>query len=341
MSDVSWPVVLDRLIAGSDLSRDEAYSVMNEIMGGKASESQIAGFLVALRVKGETSEEMTGLVDAMVDASVTVDVGEPVVDSVGTGGDGFGTFNISTTAAFIAAGVGVKVAKHGNRAASSKTGSADVLEALGFDLEMAPDDTVAMIRDVGFGFFFAPRYHPAMRHAGPVRSSLGIRTVFNFLGPLTNPAGAKLMSVGTADRRMASLMIEVLKNRGAERAFVFYGEDGLDELTTTGPSFIYRLRNGEVTTAEFTPEDFGVRRAALDDFRGGNAAENVEILLGILDGVSGPKRDIAVVNAAPAIVVAGLADGFVEAVDLAKESIDSGDARAVLDRSIAFTNDRG
>ena len=313
---------------------------MNEIMAGNASEAQIAGFLVALRVKGETSEEMTGLVDAMVDASVTVDVGEPVVDSVGTGGDGFGTFNISTTAAFIAAGVGVKVAKHGNRAASSKTGSADVLEALGFDLEMAPDDTVAMIREVGFGFFFAPRYHPAMRHAGPVRSSLGIRTVFNFLGPLTNPAGAKLMSVGTADRRMASLMIEVLKNRGAERAFVFYGEDGLDELTTTGPSFIYRLRNGEVTTAEFTPDDFRVRRATIDDLMGGTAEENLEILIGVLDGVRGPKRDIAVVNAAPAIVVAGLADGFVEAVDLAKESIDSGDARAVLDRSIAFTRDR-
>jgi len=340
MSDVSWPAILDRLIGGSDLTRDEAYAMMGEIMAGDASEAQIAGFLVALRVKGETSEEMTGLVDAMVDASVTVDVGEPVVDSVGTGGDQSGTFNISTTAAFIAAGVGVKVAKHGNRAASSKTGSADVLEVLGFDLEMTPGDTVAMIRKVGFGFFFAPRYHPAMRHAGPVRSSLGIRTVFNFLGPLTNPAGAKLMSVGTADRRMASLMIEVLKNRGAERAFVFYGEDGLDELTTTGPSFIYRLRNGEVTTAEFTPEDFGVRRATLDDLKGGTADENARILLAILDGAPGPKRDIAVVNAAPAIVVAGLADGFVEAVDLAKESIDSGGARAVFDRSISFIGER-
>ncbi len=340
MSDVSWPATLDRLISGADLSRDEAYAVMGEIMAGNASEPQIAGFLVALRIKGETSEEMTGLVDAMVAASVTVEVGEPVVDSVGTGGDRSGTFNISTTAAFVAAGVGVKVAKHGNRAASSMTGSADVLEALGFDLDMAPGDTVAMIREVGFGFFFAPRYHPAMRHAGPVRSSLGIRTVFNFLGPLTNPAGAKLMSVGTADRRMASLMIEVLKNRGAERAFVFYGEDGLDELTTTGPSFIYRLHRGEVTTAEFTPEDFGVRRATLDDLKGGTVDENAEILLGILDGAPGPKRDIAVVNAAPAIVVAGLADGFVEAVDLSTESIDSGGARAVLDRAIAFTRDR-
>jgi anthranilate phosphoribosyltransferase len=234
----------------------------------------------------------------------------------------------------------VKIAKHGNRAASSATGSADVLESLGFDLEMEPEDTAAMIRTVGFGFFFAPRYHPAMRHAGPVRSSLGVRTVFNFLGPLTNPAGARRLSVGTSDPRMASLMIQVLRNRDAERAFVFYGEDGLDELTTTGPSFIYRLRRGEVTTAEFTPEDFGVRRATIDELRGGSAEENREILLDILNGRPGPKRDIAVVNAAPAIVVAGLADGFVEAVALAGEAIDSGDALAVLDRALAFTRDR-
>ena len=340
MPDITWPAVLNRLIERSDLTRDEAYLVMSRIMAGEASDAQIGAFLVGLRAKGETADEMAGLVDAMVDASVTVDVGEPVVDSVGTGGDQSGTFNISTTAAFIAAGVGVKVAKHGNRAASSMTGSADVLEFLGFNLEMAPEDTVAMIRDIGFGFFFAPRYHPAMRHAGPVRSSLGIRTVFNFLGPLTNPAGASRLSVGTSDPRMANLMVDVLAKRGAERAFVFYGEDGLDEITTTGPSFIYRLRDGEVTTAEFTPEDFGVRRATLDDLKGGSAEENTEILLGILNGVPGPKRDIAVVNAAPAIVVAGLADGFVEAVALAGEAIDSGDALAVLDRALAFTRSR-
>ncbi len=340
MPDITWPAVLNRLIERSDLTRDEAYLVMSRIMAGEASDAQIGAFLVGLRAKGETADEMAGLVDAMVDASVTVDVGEPVVDSVGTGGDQSGTFNISTTAAFIAAGVGVKVAKHGNRAASSMTGSADVLESLGFNLEMAPEDTVAMIRDIGFGFFFAPRYHPAMRHAGPVRSSLGIRTVFNFLGPLTNPAGASRLSVGTSDPRMANLMVDVLAKRGAERAFVFYGEDGLDEITTTGPSFIYRLRDGEVTTAEFTPEDFGVRRATLDDLKGGSAEENTEILLGILNGVPGPKRDIAVVNAAPAIVVAGLADGFVEAVALAGEAIDSGDALAVLDRALAFTRSR-
>jgi len=340
MSGISWPATLNRLISGSDLTRDEAYEAMAEIMSGDASESQIAALLVALRAKGETAEEMTGLVNAMVDASVQVDVGEPVVDSVGTGGDQAGTFNISTTAAFIAAGVGVKIAKHGNRAASSKTGSADVLEALGFNLEMEPDATAAMVREVGFGFFFAPRYHPAMRHAGSVRSSLGIRTVFNFLGPLTNPAGASRLSVGTSDPQMAELMVDVLRNRGAERAFVFYGEDGLDELTTTGPSFIYRLRNGEVTTAEFTPEDFGVRRATLDDLKGGSVAENAEILRSILDGRPGPKRDIALVNAAPAVVVSGLADGFVEAMDLAREAIDSGDALAVLQRSIAFTKAR-
>ena len=340
MSGISWPTTLNRLISGSDLTRDEAYEAMAEIMSGDASESQIAALLVALRAKGETAEEMTGLVNAMVDASVQVDVGEPVVDSVGTGGDQSGTFNISTTAAFIAAGVGVKIAKHGNRAASSKTGSADVLEALGFNLEMEPEATVAMVREVGFGFFFAPRYHPAMRHAGPVRSSLGIRTVFNFLGPLTNPAGASRLSVGTSDPRMAELMVDVLRNRGAERAFVFYGEDGLDELTTTGPSFIYRLKNGEVTTAEFTPEDFGVRRATLDDLKGGSVAENAEILRSILEGRPGPKRDIALVNAAPAVVASGLADGFVEAMDLAREAIDSGDAQAVLQRAIAFTKAR-
>ena len=341
MSNISWPATLNQLIAGADLSREQAHAVMSEIMAGNATESQIAATLVALRAKGETADEMTGLVDAMVDASVRVDVGEPVVDSVGTGGDQAGTFNISTTAAFIAAGVGVKIAKHGNRAASSKTGSADVLEALGFNLEMEPEDTVAMVREVGFGFFFAPSYHPAMRHAGPVRSSLGIRTVFNFLGPLTNPAGARRLSVGTSDSRMAGLMVDVLRNRGAERAFVFYGEDGLDELTTRGPSFIYRLRNGEVTTAEFTPEDFGVRRASIEDLKGGSVDENAAILRAILDGRPGPKRDIAIVNAAPAIVVSGLADGFVEAVELAAEAIDSGDAQAVLDRAIAFTSARG
>jgi anthranilate phosphoribosyltransferase len=292
---------------------------------------------VALRAKGETAEEMTGFVDAMAEAAITVDIDEPVVDSVGTGGDRSNTFNISTTAALIAAGAGAKIAKHGNRAASSETGSADLLEALGIDLEMSPERTGEMITTVGFGFLFAPQYHPAMRYAGPVRRSLGLRTVFNFLGPLTNPAGATRLAVGTSDPQMAAVMIEVLKNRGAEAAFVFHGKDGLDELTTTGPSTIYRLKEGEISLAEFTPEDFGVPRASLDDLRGGDIATNVGITNAILDGETGPQRDIALVNAAAAIVVAGLADGFTEGIALAADAVDSGDARVLLDRAVEFS----
>lgn len=331
MSVFAWAPVLNALMAGDDLARDQARAAMQEVMGGTATPAQIAAFIVSLRTKGETAEEMTGLVDAMFEAAVTVDVGEPVVDVVGTGGDGAGTFNISTTAAFVVAGAGARVAKHGNRAASSRTGSADLLEALGFDLELEPAATVQMIRDTGFGFFFAPRYHPAMRFAGPVRRELGVRTVFNFLGPLCNPAGATRMAVGTSDPHMAALMIEVLHNRGAESAFVFYGEDGLDELTVSAPSYIYRLKDGEVTHAEWTPEDFGVTRAPLEAVAGGDARQNLAITRAVLSGAAGPTRDIVLLNAAPAIVAAGLADGFREAMELGATSIDSGSAARVLE----------
>jgi anthranilate phosphoribosyltransferase len=337
MSAFSWPPILNALMSGADLSREQAHDAMAEIMAGEATPAQIAAFIVSLRAKGESAEEMTGLVDAMYEAAVTVDIDAPVVDIVGTGGDGLGTFNISTTAAFIAAGAGVKVAKHGNRAASSKTGSADLLAALGIDLELPPEATVRMIHEVGFGFFFAPRYHPAMRHAVPVRRELGVRTVFNFLGPLCNPARARRMTIGVSDHRMGERMIEVLKNRGAEYAFVFHGEDGLDELTTTGPSYIYRLVNGEVTHAEFTPEDFGVPRAALDDLLGGDPGENLAITKSILAGDHGPRRDIALVNAAPAIVTAGLAEGFVEAMELAALSVDDGAAAGALAAAVELS----
>ena len=312
---------------------------MGEIMTGSASAAQIAAFIVALRIKGETVDEMTGLVEAMRAAAVSVDVGVPVVDVVGTGGDRSGTFNISTTAAFIAAGAGCTVAKHGNRSASSRCGSADVLEGLGMIIDLEPDQTVALIRETGFGFFFAPRYHPAMRHAGPVRKEMGIPTVFNFLGPLANPAGATRQAVGVSDRRMAERMIRVLEHLGSEYAFVVYGEDGLDEVTTTGPTYIYRLRGGEITHAEFTPEDFGVPRASVADLLGGDVDENVAITRSVLAGSPGPKRDVAVVNAAPAIVAAGLAAGFVEAVELAQEAIDSGRAAATLDRVVERSRD--
>jgi anthranilate phosphoribosyltransferase len=324
-------------MVGEHLSREQAHAAMDEIMSGRSTDAQTAAFIVAIRAKGETAEEMTGLVEGMLDAAVTVDVGEPVVDTAGTGGDASGTFNISTTAALIAAGAGAKIAKHGNRAASSKTGSADLLEALGVRLDLPPEVTVQMVREVGFGFFFAPAYHPAMRHAGPVRRELGVRTVFNFLGPLANPARATRQALGVSDHRMAERMIQVLANLGAEVAFVYHGEDGLDELTTTGPSFIYRLKAGEITHAEFTPEDFGVPRATLDDLKGGDAAENVAITRAILAGAIGPQRDIAVVNAAPAIVAAGMAEGFVEGVDLAQQAIDSGDAQGVLERVVAMS----
>lgn len=308
---------------------------MSEVMHGRATEAQVSAFIVSMRMKGESVDEMTGFVEAMREVAVKVDVGIPVVDTVGTGGDRSGTFNISTTAGFIAAGAGVAIAKHGNRSASSKCGSADVLEALGIRIDLEPEATATLVREEGFGFFFAPLYHPSMRHAAPVRGQLGIPTVFNFLGPLANPAGATRQAVGVSDAGMAEKMIGVLKNLGSEYAFVFYGEDGLDELTTTGPSYIYRLRHGEVTHAEFTPEDFGVERGTLDDLKGGDAETNAAITRGILNGESGPTRDIAVINAAPALVVAGLAHGFEDAVVRAAEAIDSGAGGRVLDRVIA------
>lgn len=331
MSEFAWSSVLAPLMGGTDLPEARAHEAMTEIMAGRAEPSQIAAFIVALRAKGETVDEMTGLVRAMYDAASTVDVGVPVVDTAGTGGDGSGTFNISTTAAFIAAGAGAFVAKHGNRAASSRTGSADVLEALGIPVDLAPEQVARLVREARFGFFFAPLFHPAMRFAGPVRRELGVPTVFNFLGPLVNPARAQRQVIGVADERMAERMIGVLQRLGREFAFVFHGADGLDELTTAGTSSIYRLKDGEVTHAEFTPSDFGVPRSELSDLAGGDAAENAAILRSILDGEPGPRRDIALVNAAAAIVAAGLAEGFADGLEAAERSIDSGSAAGVLE----------
>lgn len=320
-------------MAGNDLGRERAADAMTEIMAGRATPAQIAALIVGLRTKGETAAEMAGMVDAMMDAAVTVDFDEPVVDIVGTGGDGFGTFNISTTASFIAAGAGVKVAKHGNRAASSPTGSADLLGAIGFDLNVSPVTTKRMVDRAGFGFFFAPVYHPAMKEVGPTRRELGVRTVFNFLGPLCNPAKAR-MCVGTSDPKLAELMINVLAARGVDRAFVVYGEDGLDELSIAAPSRIFRLIDSEITEAEFTPEDFGVERSSIESILGGDSEENIAITRAVLDGARGPKRDVALMNAAPAIVLAGLARGFVDAMEIAAEAVDSGAASAALAESL-------
>ncbi len=337
MSDFDWPAVLNTLIDGADLGRRCAYEAMSEIMEGRASEGQIAALMMGLRAKGETVDEMTGLVDAMYEAAVTVDAGDDVVDVVGTGGDSAGTFNISTTAALVAAGAGAHVAKHGNRAASSETGSADLLERLGLRLDLPATATVEMIRQIGFGFFFAPEYHPAMRHAAAVRRQLGVRTVFNFLGPLCNPAQTKRAAIGVSDARMAELMAGVLRARGAEYAFVFHGHGGLDELSTAGMSTVHRIRNGEVTSAQFQPSDFGVPAASVADIQGGDAAENERITRAILGGAAGPQRDVVVVNAAPAIVAAGLAAGFAEGIARAEAAIDGGAAASVLDRAVEFS----
>ncbi|MFP3913500.1 MAG: anthranilate phosphoribosyltransferase [Actinomycetota bacterium] len=334
---MDWSGVLGLLASGQGLTRTQAREAMEEIMAGAADPAQVAAFVVALRMKGETAEEMTGLVEALRGAAVSVDLGDCLrpVDIVGTGGDGSRTFNISTTAALVAAGGGATVAKHGNRAASSRCGSADVLEGLGMVIELEPAATATLVREEGFGFFYAPRYHPALRHAGPVRKALGIPTVFNFLGPLANPAGVRRYALGVSDQRMAELMIEVLASLGAESAFVVHGEDGLDEVTTSGPTYILRYKDGEITHAEFTPEDFGVERAPLSELAGGDVEDNVEITRRILAGEKGPPRDAAVINASVGLVAAGVAEGFTEGVEVAVESIDSGAAAALLDRVVA------
>ncbi len=332
---MDWAKTLGKLASGTDISRSEARAAMQVVMAGEAAPAQTAALIVALRMKGETVDELTGLVEAMREASVKCEVAAPVVDVVGTGGDRSGTFNISTTSAFVVAAAGGRVAKHGNRSASSKSGAADVLEALGYPLDLSPGATAGLIDETGFGFLFAPAYHPSMRHAGPVRTDLGIPTVFNFLGPLTNPAGATNLAIGVSDPAMAEKMIHVLRALGAANAFVYYGEDGLDELSIAAPSFIYRLREGEITVAEFTPEDFGVDRGSIDQVRGGDAEENATILRSVLEGERGPRRDIVLINASAPLVVAGLAVGFVDGVRVARETIDSGAAAATLDRVLA------
>ena len=336
MEQFSWASILTPIMAGEDLGRERAAAAMAEVMSGNSTPAQMGAFIVGLRTKGETASELAGMVDAMMDAAVTVEFSEPVVDVVGTGGDGFGTFNISTTASFIAAGAGVKIAKHGNRAASSPTGSADLLETLGFDLDLTPEATKQLVDQSRFGFFFAPRYHPAMRHVAATRSELGVRTVFNFLGPMCNPAGAR-MCVGVSDVGLARLMIEVFHERGVDRGFVVCGEDGMDEISISAPTRIFRLVDGEVTEAEFTPEDFGVARADVGSVVGGTPEENVTITRSILEGQDGPRRDIALMNAAPAVVLGGKAVGFLDAMAVAREAIDSGAALRALNDSLRLS----
>jgi anthranilate phosphoribosyltransferase len=300
--------------------------------------SQIGALLMGLRVRGETVDEITGAVTAMRAKMLTVDAPGDAVDVVGTGGDASGSYNISTCAAFIVAGAGVPVAKHGNRALSSRSGAADVLTALGVKIDIPPEMISACINTAGIGFMFAPAHHPAMKHVGPTRVELGTRTIFNLLGPLSNPAGVKRQMVGVFSRQWVEPLAHVLKNLGSVHAWVVHGSDGLDEITTSGPTAVAALEHGAVTMFEIVPEDLGLARVRPDALRGGDAAANAEALKAVLEGRKGPYRDVAVLNAAAALVVAGKVKTLADGVKLAAHTIDSGAAEATLDRLIAVSN---
>jgi anthranilate phosphoribosyltransferase len=327
-----------KVAGGESLTREEAQEVMTGIMEGKATPVQIAAILIALRMKGETVDEITGFAEIMAQKAARIRVtASPLVDTCGTGGDGAGTFNISTTTAFVVAGAGVAVAKHGNRAVSSKCGSADMLEALGARIDLTPREVETCINEVGIGFLFAQAFHGATHAVAAVRKELGVRTVFNVLGPLTNPASVTHQIVGVYDARLTETIARVLRNRGVQRALVVHG-DGLDEVTTCGKTKIAELVSGGINKYEIGPEDFGISPAALDDIRGGSPAENAATTTSILRGERGPRRDIVVLNSAAALYVAGKASTIMEGIDLACRSIDTGLAARKLDLLIRATN---
>jgi anthranilate phosphoribosyltransferase len=329
---------LGSLLDGRDLTRAEAREVMGEIMRGEATQAQLAGFLVALRAKGETADEITGCAEAMREHVLPVrPTRNDLVDVVGTGGDGARTFNVSTTAAFVAAAAGAAVAKHGNRAVSSASGSADVLEALGFRLEQPPERIAESIDRLGFGFMFAPSHHPAMRHAAPVRRELGTRTVFNVLGPLTNPAGARAGIFGVYTPHLVRTMAEALAALGARRAFVVHGAHGVDELSPSGPNLVCEVVNGGVRERTIDPRDIGIDRSPPEELNGGTPEENAATTREILAGAPGGKRDAVLLNAAAAIAAAGHADDLAEGLELARAALDSGRALETLDELARFS----
>ncbi len=319
------------------LTRQEASEAFEVLMSGEASMAQIGGFLMALRVRGETVDEIAGAVSIMRSKMVAVDAPDDAIDIVGTGGDGTNTYNISTLAALIVAGAGVPVAKHGNRALSSKSGAADSLSALGVRLDIDPETISRCIREAGIGFMFAQLHHPAMRHVGPARVELGTRTIFNIVGPLSSPASVKRQLFGVYSPEWLLPGAEALRDLGLESAWVVHGS-GLDEVTTTGPTQVAALKDGEITTFELTPEDFGVPTVALEAIRGGDGEVNAAALREVLGGARNPYRDVSLCNAAAALIVAGKADTVREGMELASRSIDSGAAAAALDKLIAVSN---
>jgi anthranilate phosphoribosyltransferase len=348
-SSLNWPQILSILLAKNDLNREQASWAMRQIMSGEASESQVGAFMMALRNKGESVAELAGLVDVMLDHSVILDTGSDAVDIVGTGGDMVGTVNISTMAAIVVASMGIPVMKHGSRSASGKTGSSEMLEVLGVRLDLSPERVADIFREVGITFFFAPVFHPAMRHVAPVRKALGVPTTFNFLGPLANPAQPIATSLGVANASVAPLMAAEVAERG-RTALVFRGDDGLDELTTTGESTVWEVLPGRVTEFRLDPTELGLKQSLLDDLIGGDAHENAETARALFAGARGHKldaiRDIVALNAAGGVVAYELAkdpsraevplvDRFAHAIERAFEAIDSGATAAKLSQWIA------
>ncbi|MFC2005546.1 anthranilate phosphoribosyltransferase [Chloroflexota bacterium] len=326
-----------KLISGQSLTMEEAASVMEEIMGGEVTPAQFGAFVTALRLKGEMVDEIAGLAKVMRAKAVPVTVSGPLVDTCGTGGDGSATFNISTTAAFVVAGAGLKVAKHGNRAMSSKCGSADVLEALGVKLELTAEQVQRCLEKVGMGFMFAPSFHPAMKYAAAPRREIGIRTVFNILGPLTNPAGAKAQVLGVAEGSLVEKLALVLQSLDCHHAMVVHGEDGLDEITLNGRTQVCELKEGSINSYTIGPEDFGLSGASLDSLKGGTADENAGQLRNILSGAPGPSRDVVLINAAAALVAGDKVQSLQQGIALAREALDGGQALAKLEQLVEIS----
>ena len=333
-----FKAIIAKVATGAALTRQEAASAFDSMMSGEATPSQMGALLMALRVRGETVDEITGAVSAMRAKMLPVKAPVDAIDIVGTGGDGSGSVNVSTCAAFIVAGTGVPVAKHGNRALSSKSGAADVLAALGVRIELAPEQISRCIKEAGIGFMFAPSHHPAMKNVNPTRVELATRTIFNLLGPLSNPAGVKRQKIGVFSRQWVLPLAEVLKNLGSESIWVVHGSDGLDEVTLTGPTFVAALENGKIRSFEITPEDAGLPRADAAALKGGDANANAESLRAVLAGKPSAYRDVALLNAAAALVVAGKAKDLKDGVAQGKQALDSGAAAQRLQKLIQVSN---
>jgi len=344
---------IGKVVEGFDLTRQEMVACMNEIMTGQATQAQIGSFITALRLKGETVDEITGAAMVMREKAVKIAMGknivdldrddinidrETIIDTCGTGGDGTNTFNISTTTAFVVSGAGLKVAKHGNRGVSSQCGSADVIKALGVNIDIPPEKIKECINEVGIGFLYAPLFHGAMKYAIGPRREIGIRTIFNILGPLTNPANANCQVLGVYRKELTEPIANVLKNLGTKRAFVVHGLNTLDEISITGETRVSELKNKKVRTYRVKPSDFGMKKAGLEDIRGGSVEENAQIVREVLEGKKGPRQDVVLLNASAALVAGGMAKDFKAGVKVARQSIESGKAKDKLARLIAFTN---